>query len=121
MLPYIVAAAYFMEYLDTTVISTALPQMARSFSVTPNEVSLGMTAYMLTLAVFIPISGWIADRFGSRTVFGAALGVFTVAPVLCCFSTDRRPFTRGRSESRFHTMTASPSQIFRREVAGWIV
>jgi MFS family permease len=62
-----------MEYLDTTVIATALPQMALSFSVGPNEVSLGMTGYMLTLAVFIPISGWIADRFGSRTVFGAAL------------------------------------------------
>ena len=55
-----------MEYLDTTIIATALPQMAQSFSVGPNEVSLGMTAYMLTLAVFIPISGWIADRFGSR-------------------------------------------------------
>lgn len=83
MLPFVVAAAFFMEYLDTTVIATALPQMARTFGVGPNEVSLGMTAYMLSLAVFIPISGWVADRIGSRTVFAAALVTFTVASVLC--------------------------------------
>jgi MFS family permease len=62
VLPFIVAGTFFMEYLDTTVIATALAQIARSFSVGPNEVSLGMTAYMLTLAVFIPVSGWIAAR-----------------------------------------------------------
>ncbi|MFX5692970.1 MFS transporter, partial [Acinetobacter baumannii] len=78
MLPYIVAATFFMEYLDTTIIATALPQMAQSFGVGPNELSLGMTAYMLTLAVFIPISGWVADRFGSRTVFGIAIAIFTL-------------------------------------------
>jgi EmrB/QacA subfamily drug resistance transporter len=83
VLPFVVAAAFFMEYLDTTVIATALPQMAKSFAVGPNEVSLGMTAYMLSLAVFIPISGWIADRIGSRTVFAAALITFTSASVLC--------------------------------------
>ena len=96
VLPYIVAATFFMEYLDTTVIATALPQMARSFSVGPNEISLGMTAYMLTLAVFIPISGWIADRFGSRTVFGGALVIFTLASVLCGFSTGLTFFTAAR-------------------------
>ncbi|MGA2188168.1 MAG: MFS transporter [Steroidobacteraceae bacterium] len=96
MLPFIVAATFFMEYLDTTVIATALPQMARSFSVGPNEVSLGMTAYMLTLAVFIPVSGWIADRFGSRTVFGGALVVFTGASVLCGLSTGLAWFTAAR-------------------------
>ncbi len=96
LLPYIVAATFFMEYLDTTVIATALPQMARSFSVGPNEVSLGMTAYMLTLAVFIPISGWIADRLGSRTVFASALVVFTLASVLCGFSTGILFFTAAR-------------------------
>ena len=83
MLPFVVAAAFFMEYLDTTVIATALPQMARTFAVGPNEVSLGMTAYMLSLAVFIPISGWVADRVGSRTVFASALITFTAASVLC--------------------------------------
>ena len=96
LLPYIVAATFFMEYLDTTVIATALPQMARSFGVGPNEVSLGMTAYMLTLAVFIPVSGWIVDRVGSRTVFGGALVVFTLASVLCGFSTGIVFFTAAR-------------------------
>ena len=96
VLPYIVAATFFMEYLDTTVIATALPQMARSFSVGPNEVSLGMTAYMLTLAVFIPISGWIADRVGSRTVFASALVIFTLASVLCGVSSGLLSFTAAR-------------------------
>ena len=93
---YIVAGTFFMEYLDTTIIATALPQMAKSFAVGPNEVSLGMTAYMLTLAVFIPISGWIADRFGSRTVFAGALVIFTAASVLCGFSAGILSFTAAR-------------------------
>ena len=95
-LPYIVAGTFFMEYLDTTIIATALPQMAQSFSVGPNEVSLGMTAYMLTLAVFIPISGWIADRFGSRTVFGSALVIFTIASMFCGLSQGLISFTAAR-------------------------
>jgi EmrB/QacA subfamily drug resistance transporter len=96
LLPFIVAATFFMEYLDTTIIATALPQVARSFAVGPNEVSLGMTAYMLTLAVFIPVSGWIADRFGSRTIFGGALIVFTLASVSCGFSRGIASFTAAR-------------------------
>jgi EmrB/QacA subfamily drug resistance transporter len=96
LLPYIVAATFFMEYLDTTLIATSLPQMARSFSVGPNEVSLGMTAYMLTLAVFIPVSGWIADRIGSRTVFGGAVVLFTLASVLCGYSNSVATFTSAR-------------------------
>ena len=96
MLPYLVAATFFMEYLDTTVIATALPQMAQSFGVGPNEVSMGMTAYMLALAVFIPVSGWIADRFGSRTVFCCAIVVFTAASVLCGLSTSVNMFTAAR-------------------------
>lgn len=95
-LPYIVAGAFFMEYLDTTIIATALPQMAETFSVGPNEVSLGMSAYMLTLAVFIPVSGWIADRLGSRTVFGLAMVIFTISSVLCGLSSDTTTFTAAR-------------------------
>ena len=95
-LPYIVAATFFMEYLDTTVIATALPQMAHSFGVGPNSVSLGMTAYMLALAIFIPASGWIADRCGSRTVFFTAIGVFTAASVLCGLSQNVAEFTAAR-------------------------
>lgn len=95
-LSYIVAVTFFMEYLDTTIIATALPQMARSFSVGPNEVSLGMSAYMLTLAVFIPVSGWFADRFGSRTVFAGALVIFLIASVLCGLASDVGAFTAAR-------------------------
>jgi EmrB/QacA subfamily drug resistance transporter len=95
-LPYIVAATFFMEYLDTTVIATALPQMAASFKVGPNEVSLGMTAYMLALAVFIPVSGWVADRFGSRSVFATAIVVFTLASILCGLSQSVGQFTAAR-------------------------
>ncbi|MFT4067105.1 MFS transporter [Paraburkholderia sp.] len=95
-LPYIVAATFFMEYLDTTVIATALPQMARSFGVGPNSLSLGMTAYMLALAIFIPASGWVADRCGARTVFVSAIGVFTAASVLCGLSQNVPEFTAAR-------------------------
>jgi EmrB/QacA subfamily drug resistance transporter len=79
----IVACALFMENLDGTVISTALPAMARSFGASPVRLSLGITVYMLSLAVFIPISGWVADRFGARTIFRAAIGVFTLGSILC--------------------------------------
>ena len=83
----LVAGAFFMENLDGTVIATALPQMAVSFGVHPVDLNLGMSAYLLTLAVFIPVSGWVADRFGARTVFTGAITVFTLASVLCGLST----------------------------------
>ena len=95
-LALLVAATFFMEYLDTTVIATALPQMATSFHVGPNDLSLGMSAYMLALAVFIPVSGWIADRIGTRTVFAGAIALFTIASVLCGLSNDVQTFTAAR-------------------------
>ncbi|HEX3971845.1 MAG TPA: MFS transporter [Stellaceae bacterium] len=79
----IVAAAFFMQNLDGTVITTALPQMAVSFGTTPIHLSIGITAYILSLAVFIPVSGWFSDHFGARTVFGTAIAVFTLGSVLC--------------------------------------
>src|SRR5947209_16456021 len=82
----LIAGAFFMENLDGTIIATALPQMARSFHVSAVSLNIGMTAYLITLAVFIPISGWIADRFGSRSVFATAIGVFTLASLLCGLS-----------------------------------
>ncbi len=85
-----------MEYLDTTVIATALPQMAHSFGVGPNALSVGMTAYMLALAIFIPVSGWVADRVGSRTVFFGAIVVFVIASVLCGLSNSVTEFTAAR-------------------------
>ena len=79
----IVASAMFMEQLDGTVLATALPTMADSFHVAPLRMNIALTSYLLTLAMFIPASGKLADRFGSRTVFRAAIGLFTIGSVLC--------------------------------------
>jgi EmrB/QacA subfamily drug resistance transporter len=79
----IVAGAFFMEFLDGTVIATALPAMARDFGRPAVTLSVGISAYLLTLAVFIPLSGWVADRFGTRDVFTSAIALFTVASMLC--------------------------------------
>ncbi len=79
----IVASALFMQNLDSTVIATALPAMARAFGADPVHMSAALTSYLLSLAVFIPASGWMADRFGARTVFRAAIAVFTLGSVLC--------------------------------------
>ncbi len=79
----IVASAMFMEQLDGTVLATALPTMARSFHVEPLQMNVALTAYLLSLAVFIPASGKVADRFGTRTVFRAAIALFTLGSILC--------------------------------------
>ena len=79
----IVACALFMQNLDSTVIATALPTMARAFGADPVHMNVALTAYLLSLAVFIPASGWMADRFGTRTVFRAAIVVFTLGSVAC--------------------------------------
>jgi len=89
----LIAGAFFMENLDGTIIATALPQMARSFRASAVNLNVGMTAYMLTLAVFIPISGWVADRFGSRSVFATAIGIFTFSSLLCALSHSLTEFT----------------------------
>ncbi|MEI6283097.1 MAG: MFS transporter, partial [Alphaproteobacteria bacterium] len=95
-IPLIVAVAMFMELLDGTIIVTALPQMAQSFHTTPTSLSLGITAYMLTVACCVPISGWMADRFGSRTVFCSAVAVFILASVLCALSVGEVSFVLAR-------------------------
>lgn len=79
----LVSAALFMEILDGTIITTALPSMARSFHTTPVALDIGVSAYLLTVGVFVPASGWVADRFGARHVFAAAIALFTVASALC--------------------------------------
>jgi EmrB/QacA subfamily drug resistance transporter len=79
----IVACALFMQNLDSTVIATALPTMAHAFGIQPVRMNVTLTSYLLSLAVFIPASGWIADRFGTRTVFRAAIAVFTIGSILC--------------------------------------
>jgi len=82
----IVGCALFMEMLDATVISTALPAMAKSLGEDPIKLNLAITSYLLSLAVFIPISGWMADRFGARTVFRTAILIFTTGSIFCGLS-----------------------------------
>ncbi len=79
----IVACALFMQNLDGTVVATALPAMARGFGSDPLHMNVALTSYLLSLAVFIPVSGWIADRYGARNVFRAAIAVFTLGSILC--------------------------------------
>src|ERR1700732_4706395 len=78
----IVASAIIMQQIDATVITTALPQMAISLNSDPVTLSVAVTAYLLSVAVFIPVSGWAADRFGGRTVFRAAIALFPLGPAL---------------------------------------
>jgi EmrB/QacA subfamily drug resistance transporter len=92
----LVATAFFMENLDGTVIATALPDMGKSFHVSPVDLNIGMTAYLLMLAVFIPISGWVADRVGARTVFVSAIAIFTVSSIFCGLSHGILTFTGAR-------------------------
>lgn len=82
-LPWLVAIALFMEHLNATILNTAIPAIATSLDVTPLSLKAVVSSYVLSLAVGIPISGWMADRFGTRRVFFAAVGVFTLASILC--------------------------------------
>jgi EmrB/QacA subfamily drug resistance transporter len=84
----IVAMAFLMEQLDSTIITTAVPNIAASLHVTPVQMSLAVAAYVLSVAVFIPVSGWFADRFGARRVFVLALAIFTLGSALCGLAQD---------------------------------
>jgi EmrB/QacA subfamily drug resistance transporter len=83
LLPWLVAVAFFMQSLDTTILNTAVPTIAQVMDVTPLDMKSVLASYTLSLAVFIPISGWMADRFGTRRVFASAIGLFTLGSVLC--------------------------------------
>jgi EmrB/QacA subfamily drug resistance transporter len=86
LLPWLVAVAFFMEALDTTILNTAVPAIARSLGVAPLSMKSVLSSYTLSLAVFIPLSGWVAMRFGTRRVFAAAIGLFTLGSLLCGLS-----------------------------------
>jgi EmrB/QacA subfamily drug resistance transporter len=92
----IVASAIIMQQIDSTVITTALPQMAISLQTDPVRLSVAVTAYLLSLAVFVPVSGWAADRFGGRTVFRAAIALFTLGSILCGMSGNVIELTAAR-------------------------
>jgi EmrB/QacA subfamily drug resistance transporter len=88
LLPWMVAVAFFMESLDTTILNTALPAIAGGLHVSPLSMKSALTSYTLSLAVFIPLSGWVADRYGTRLVFSTAILVFTAGSFLCGISND---------------------------------
>ncbi|WP_199101909.1 MFS transporter [Aquitalea sp. ASV11] len=96
LIALLVAAAFFMENLDATVINTALPAMAATFAVQPVDLNIGITAYLLTLTLLIPASGWLADRLGCRRVFMASIVVFTLASLLCAMSQNLWQFALAR-------------------------
>ncbi|HTH96120.1 MAG TPA: MFS transporter [Stellaceae bacterium] len=84
--PFIVGCAQFMHQFDGTAIATALPSMAATLHETPLRLNLAISCYLLSLAVFVPISGWLADRYGARQIFMLAITIFTVSSVLCGLS-----------------------------------
>ena len=92
----LVAITFFMENLDATVIATALPQMASDFGESAVSLNIGISAYLLAVAVFIPLSGWVADRYGPRRVFAGAIGLFTVASLLCGMAPSLETFVGAR-------------------------
>ncbi|MGP9812167.1 MFS transporter [Rhodopseudomonas sp. NSM] len=96
LIPLIVAAALFMENMDATVIATSLPAIAADIGTSPLTLKLAITSYLLSLAVFIPASGWTADRFGARTVFSAAIAVFMVGSIGCALSQSITDFVAAR-------------------------
>jgi EmrB/QacA subfamily drug resistance transporter len=88
LLPWLVAVALFMESLDTTILNTAVPAISAALKVGPLSMKAVLASYTLSLAIFIPISGWMADRFGTRRVFASAIGLFTLGSLLCGLSSN---------------------------------
>ncbi|MDR6303741.1 EmrB/QacA subfamily drug resistance transporter [Nitrobacter vulgaris] len=97
LIPLIVAAALFMENMDSTVIATSLPAVAADIGTSPLTLKLAITSYLLSLAVFIPASGWTADRFGARSVFSAAIVVFMIGSIGCALSSSVTDFVIART------------------------
>lgn len=95
-LALLVAGAFFMENLDSTIITPAVPVMANAFDVNPADMNIGISAYMLALGVFIPISGWMAEKFGPKKIFGFAVALFTLASLLCAMTTSLWMFSAVR-------------------------
>ncbi len=94
--PIILAVALFMEQMDSTVIARSLPAIATDIGTSPIALKLALTPYFVSLAIFIPISGWMADRFGSTTIFRFAIGVFVIGSVCCAFSHSLETFVGSR-------------------------
>src|SRR6202163_629198 len=96
IVPLIIAVALFMENMDATIIATSLPAIAADIGTSPLALKLAVTSYLLSLAIFIPASGWTADRFGARTVFRAAIAVFMLGSIGCALSSSLTDFVIAR-------------------------
>ncbi|QND52053.1 MFS transporter [Phyllobacterium sp. 628] len=96
IVPLVLAIALFMEQMDSTVISTSLPAIAADIGTSPIALKLALTAYLVSLAVFIPVSGWMADRFGAKNVFRAAIVVFVLGSIACAVSNSLLAFVVSR-------------------------
>lgn len=96
IVPLIIAVALFMENMDSTVIATSLPAIATDIGTNPLALKLAVTSYLLSLAIFLPASGWTADRFGARTVFRAAIAVFVLGSIGCALSGSLTDFVVAR-------------------------
>jgi MFS family permease len=94
--PLILAVALFMENMDSTVIATSLPAIAADIGTSPIALKLALTSYFVSLAIFIPISGWMADRYGSTSIFRIAIGVFVIGSIACAFSNSLETFVISR-------------------------
>ncbi|MBS9719652.1 MFS transporter [Tianweitania sp. BSSL-BM11] len=95
-LPIVLAVALFMENMDSTVISTSLPAIARDIGTSPIALKLALTAYLVSVAIFIPVSGWMADRYGAKNVFRSAIAVFVLGSIACAFSNSLGQFVGAR-------------------------
>lgn len=95
-IPLILAVALFMEQMDSTVIATSLPAIAADIGTSPITLKLALTSYFVALAIFIPVSGWMADRFGAKRVFRIAIGVFVVGSIFCAFANSLEAFVGSR-------------------------
>src|SRR5437764_5643717 len=96
LVPLIIAVALFMENMDSTIIATSLPAIAADIGANPLALKLAVTSYLLSLAVFIPASGWTADRFGARTVFRAAIAIFVIGSIGRALASSLAGFVVGR-------------------------
>jgi EmrB/QacA subfamily drug resistance transporter len=108
MVPLVVAFAFFLEGLDSTIIATAIPAMAEGLGETPLRLNLALTAYLLSAAVFIPVSGWVADRFGMRATFTAAVGIFGLGSLGSALAQDFTMLVAARAVQGFGGALMAP-------------
>ncbi len=108
LVAFVIAVSFFMQMLDSTIVVTSLPQMAGSFGVEPVTMSIGLTVYMLTMAAFIPLSGWLGSRYGARNIFLAAIAIFVVASLFCGLSSTLAQFIAARAVQGFGAALMNP-------------